>query len=226
MKRPAKVSHILCVATAIVVLSISIGGCKTVADFNARHDTTIGKKRRVENVHQVAKLPGHLRRVAVLPIHRGRYDHIEMKAIEENFRQEIIKRNLFEVVPVTAETMEEFFGSGSYSSIEHLPTKLLSKLHTAYAIDGVMLIDISYYNAYQPVGLGVRVKLLDGHTGEIVWAVDELFDSASPTVSNAARKYYQTRSTNQYPLQGSQTMLSSPTRFSKYVAEAIFGEIQ
>lgn len=226
MKLPAKVSHRFLAVALLAALLSTIGGCKTVDNFNARNDTTFGKKHRVENVHQEDKLPEHLRRVAILPLHRGRYDHIEMASIEENFRQEIAKRNLFEVVHVTTDTMEEVFGTESFSSVEVLPTKLLSKLHAAYAIDGIMLVDISYYNAYQPVGLGVRVKLLDGHTGELVWATDELFDSANPQISNAARKYYQTQSINQYPLQKTQTVLHSPTRFSKYVAAAVFASIR
>lgn len=226
MKLLAKASHILCVATTIVVLATTFSGCKTVNTLNSHRDTTVGKKHKVKNVHQVAHLPESLRRVALLPLHRGRYDHIDMESIEENFRQELAKQNLFEVISVTTETMEEVFGEESYSSIEVLPTKLLADLHTMYAIDGVMLVDVSFFNAYQPVSLGVRVKLLDGHTGRLVWSADELFDSASPSVSNAARKYFKTESVNQYPLHGTETVLHSPTRFSKYVAAAIFSTIQ
>ncbi|EDY82435.1 hypothetical protein VDG1235_2057 [Verrucomicrobiia bacterium DG1235] len=212
------------VAASIAVLTL--GGCKTVSTLNSKHDTTFGKKHKVTNVHEVKEFPEHLRRVALLPLYKGRYDHIDMELIEENFTQELGKLNLFELVTVEPDRMNEIFGVERYSSVEILPTKLLSKLHEIYAIDGVMLIDVTFFNAYQPVGLGVRAKLLDGHSGQLVWAADETFDAANPAVSNAARKYFQTQSTTQYPLQQTQTSLHSPIRFSKYVAYALFDTIQ
>lgn len=227
MKRSARASIKLVLFAALAYLAFGLVGCKSVNGYNSRNDTTYGKKRQVTNVHQEGPvIPAHLRRVALLPLHRGRYDHIDMEPIEENFVQELGKQNLFELVSITPEEMREMFGERSYSSVELLPTQLLGKLHRVYAIDGVMLVDISYFNAYQPVGIGVRAKLLDGHTGEIVWATDEVFDSANPAVSNAARRYYQTQSVNQYPLQQTQSVLHSPTRFSKYVAAAVFRTIQ
>ncbi len=213
-------------AAAGCIWALALGGCKTTNTLNSRFDTTVGPKHEVTNVHEAKTLPAHLRRVALLPMYKGRYEHIDMTAIEENFVQELGKLNLFELVAVEPEKMDELFGVERYSSVEVLPTKLLSKLHEVYAIDGVMLVDITYYNAYQPVGMGVRAKLLDGHTGELVWAADETFDGANPAVSNAARKYFQTKSTTEYPLQRTQTVLHSTARFSKYVAYALFDTIQ
>lgn len=225
MKFSAKVPLQL-IAAAGCFLLMNLGGCKTTNSLNSRFDTTVGKKHKVTNVHEVKAFPAHLRRVALLPVYKGRYDHIDMEMIEANFVQELGKLNLFEVVPIEPGQMDDLFGVERFSSVEILPTKLLSKLHEIYAIDGVMLIDATYYNAYQPVGMGFRAKLLDGHSGELVWAADETFDGAEPAVSNAARKYFQTKSTTEYPLQRTQTVLHSTARFSKYVAHALFGTIQ
>lgn len=212
---------------ALVALSASaLVGCKTVHSVNSRYDTTVGKKHSVTNVKEVRTFPAHLRRVALLPLYKGRYEHLDLMLVEENLSQELGKLNLFELVTVEPQRMDELFGMERYSSVETLPTKLLSKLHEVYAIDGVMLVDLTYYKAYQPVAIGMRAKLLDGHTGEIVWAADETFDASSPAVSNAARKYFQNQSTTQYPLHQTQTALHSPVRFSKYAAHALFDTIQ
>lgn len=213
-------------ALVSLLLALPFGGCKSVSTMNSRLDTTIGPKHSLTNVHESERFPLHLRRVALLPLFKGRYDHIDMELIEANFVQELGKLNLFELVPVEPAKMADLFGVERYSSVEVLPTKLLAKLHETYAIDGVMLLDLTYYKAYQPVGMGVRAKLLDGHSGELVWAADEVFDAANPAVSNAARKYFQTQSTTQYPLQQTQTALHSTARFSKYVAHALFTTIQ
>jgi len=213
------------VAFAIGVIAILHSGCGSVHTFNEKHDTTFGKKAETVNVFQDGVLPSHLRRVAFLPIYKGRFDHVDMAGIEENFAAELSKRNLFEVVVVTEETMKDLFEKGRFSSIENLPTKIVSQLHSVYAIDGIMLVDVNHYNAYQPVGLGVAAKLFDGRTGRLVWSADHLFDASNPAVSNAARKYYKTESTIQYPLHETQTVLHSPTRFSKFVANSIFASI-
>lgn len=213
------------VAVAIVA-ALALGGCKTTNTLNSRLDTTLGKKHEVTNVHEVKTFPAHLRRIALLPLYKGPYDHIDMQLIEANFSQELRKLNLFELVTVETKVMKELFGAERLSSVEVLPTKLLAKLYELYAIDGVMLVDLTFFNAYQPVGMGVRAKLLDGHNGELVWAADELFDAADPAVSNAARKYFQTQSTTEYPLHRTQTALHSTARFSKYVAHEVFDTIQ
>lgn len=193
--------------------------------MNSRYDTTIGKKRQTTNVYQKAPLPESLNRVALLPMYKGSYEHQDFESIEENFRLELVKRSLFEVVELSPEDMNVLFPQPRYSSVEQLPSDLLTKLSAKYAIDGLMLLDVSYYNPYKPVGLGIRAKLLDGHTGEIIWAADEVFDASNPAVSNAARKFYKTESIIQYPLHNTQTTLHSPNRFSKYVAHSLFSAI-
>ncbi len=224
---PARLLFSLRQAALAALLASALGGCVNVHRFNSKHDTTIGPKREVANVHQTSALPKQLRRVALLPMHLGNYEHVEMAAIQESFLQELAKRNAFEIVAVPPELLREAFGRGSFSSVETLPTKLLTKLHEVYAIDGALFIDVTFFNGYQPVGLGIRAKLLDGHTGDLVWAADELFDSADPKVSNAARKYFQTQSVGEYPLQlQTQTVLHSPARFSKYVANAVFSTLK
>ncbi|MCH6255873.1 hypothetical protein MLD52_04895 [Puniceicoccaceae bacterium K14] len=211
-------------ALATLVLS----GCYTPKNPDAMHTKgLLGRKtpmREVTNVH-VTQLPKHLRRVAILPFHPGNYEHIDFSVMERNFMMELGKRNLFEIVEVEADEMMAEFEEESFSSIESLPAELLSKLHQIYAIDGILLTDISYYRPYQPVGIGVRLKLLDGRTGEIVWAVDEIFDSSSPTVENSVKTYYLSESLIQYPLNATDTVIQSPARFSKYVAHSVFNTI-
>ncbi|QXD33258.1 hypothetical protein [Candidatus Pelagisphaera phototrophica] len=209
-------------ATVLIAL---LSGCGTVHKVNSQYDTTIGKKRQTTNVYQKAPLPMSLNRVALLPMYKGRYEHHDFEGIEENFRLELVKRSLFEVVSLTPEEMSTLFPEPRYSSIEYLPTDLLTKLSAKYAIDGLLLLDVSYFKPYKPVGLGIRAKLLDGHTGEIVWAADEVFDASNPAVSNSARKYYKTESIIQFPLHNTQTILHSPNRFSKYVAHSLFRTI-
>lgn len=222
---PSFRSAMLAAACAVVVLS----GCHTPKNPDAMntHWGIKGKKtpkKMAENVHRT-EIPSHLRRVAVLPFYRGSFDHIDFSLIERNFLLELGKRNLFEIVEISEEEMKSLFFQEEFSSVENLPSELITKLHHIYAIDGILLTDVSYYRAYKPVGLGVRQKLLDGRSGELVWAVDEVFDSSNPSVENAAKSFYLSESLIQYPLNATNTVIHSPTRFAKYVAYSIFDTI-
>ncbi len=199
--------------------------------MNSQYDTTLGKKRKTTNVYQKAPLPDSLNRVALLPLYKGNYEHHDFDSVEDNFRMELVKRGLFEVVTVTPEAMGEMFAKERYSSVEFLPTDMLTKLSARYAVDGLLLLDLSYFNAYTPVGLGIRAKLLDGHTGELVWAAGEIFDASNPAVSNAARKFYKTESTIDSPLHDTQAVLHSPSRFLnmsriRFLARFIYKKIK
>ena len=211
-------------ALGMIALAL-FSGCATVHRVNSEFDTTIGKKRKTSNIYRDGELPSQLTRVALLPMYKGDYEHMDLSLIEENLRLELTKLNLFEVVTVAPETMKELFAQERFSSIEVLPTQLIEKLYARYAVDGLILIDLSYFKAYQPVGIGMRAKLVDCDTGKLVWAIDEVFDSSNPAVSNAARKFYKTESIISYPLQNTQSALHSPNRFSKYVAHSLFGAI-
>lgn len=223
MKRIPRLPKILTLGVAAIAVLLS--GCSTIHRINGEFDTTLGKKRKTTNVYQDGALPGHLTRVALLPMYKGDYDHMDLSLVEENIRLELAKLGLFEVVSVGPEVMRELFAQERFSSIEVLPTQLVEKLNARYAIDGLFLVDLSYFKPYQPVGLGIRAKLLDAKSSQLVWAVDEVFDSSNPKVSNAARKFYKMESVMPYPLHETQSVLHSPNRFSKYVAHSLFGAI-
>jgi len=213
----------------LLAFLLAASGCQTVSSHvNRRYDTTLGEKREVTNVYQDGDaLAQRFRRVALLPFHKGAaYRHIDMERIERLFAAEILKLRLFEVADVPPERMEELFGLPSFSSVEPLPPRLLSRLRKAYGVDGVLLVDVTHYQPYRRVSLGVRAKLVEVETGAVVWAADELFDAASPAVANAARRHYNTKaSIGQYPLDYSYHALDTPSRFAVYVAHALFSEI-
>tara|TARA_B110000037_G_C17083018_1_gene490784 strand:+ start:1509 stop:1877 length:369 start_codon:yes stop_codon:yes gene_type:complete len=94
---------------AILVLSFLVVGCLPMTtSANRQFNTTLGKKHKVENVYR-AELPEHLRRIAVLPFHKGNFEHGDFSEIERNFALELIKLNRFEVVVVSPDAMKELF---------------------------------------------------------------------------------------------------------------------
>jgi hypothetical protein len=164
-----------------------------------------------------------MRRVAVLPVHNEGYSGEYLRSIDSEFSGELIKRSLFEVVPVGRQQLESVIGMRQLASVEVLPSNLLLKLREHLGVDGVLFIDLTQFSPYQPVSMGVRMKLVDVSTGQIRWAYDSLFDASNPAVAQSARRHQINASESVRPIPGDGgSVLLSPTLFSQYVAAQSF----
>lgn len=168
-----------------------------------------------------------LRRIAMLPPYCNQQTASSVNGLEMTFQAELAKTGLFEVVPITHSTMEKHFGHPQISSVDIIPGDFLFRLRTEYGVEGVLFIDITHYFPYQPISMGIRVKLVDATTGKIRWAFDHLFDSSNPATSEDAQKFYLKNSHDTYPVptEGN-PILQSPIRFSKYVAYEVFRSLE
>jgi hypothetical protein len=169
-----------------------------------------------------------MRRVAVLPVTYEIPNESSLSEVDAALTQELGKTSLFELVPVSRESLAALVGRRQVLSVEVLPGELLAKLSATYGVDGVLLTDLTYYRPYQPLAIGLRSKLIDVRTGRIRWAFDHLFDAGNLETANAARGYYVTtspwRPTVEPPLpeESGAPVLQSPSRFAKYVAWEAF----
>jgi len=163
------------------------------------------------------------RRVALLPIFNEKYPTESVRVLDSAFNAELTKKSLFEVVPVSQASLEKLFGDRQLSSVENLPANLLEKLRERYGVDGILFTDITHYSPYRPISIGVRAKLIDATSGDIRWAFDYLFDSGNPGIAAGAKTYQAKLNQDNQPLPGDGgTVLISPTRFAKYVANQTY----
>ena len=164
-----------------------------------------------------------LRRIAMLPPHCNQQTASSVNGLEMAFQSELSKTSLFEVVPISHSVMEKEFGHPQISSVDIIPGDFLFRLRSEFGVEGVMFIDITHYFPYQPISIGIRVKLVDATTGKIRWAFDHLFDSSNPETSKEAQEFYTKNSHDTGPvLTDGNPILQSPVRFSKYVAYEVF----
>ena len=92
-----------------------------------------------------------------------------------------------------------------------------------YAVDGILQMELTHYRPYKPLQLGVRSRLVHlNESGDVLWSVDEMFDSGDKTVAIAARKYAEEYVDQPFPLQSSYSVLMSPSRYAAYVGNALF----
>ena len=168
-----------------------------------------------------------MRRVALLPLYNDKYPGEYLRNIDSAFNGELVKKSFFEVVSVSRSQLEALVGLRQLSSVEALPSELLSKLRGQFGVDGVLFMDLTQFSPYTPVSIGIRTKLVDVTTGQIRWAFDYIYDAGHPALAEAARRYQLRFSNQQSPiLSDGGSVLLSPAQFSKYAASQTFESLR
>ena len=203
------------------ILAVLSGGCATLKQAG------VPVAPPPQNFFAPATPGEQLRRVALLPMHSGTFPDQYVRALDAAFLSELSKRGLFEVVPVSRAQMEALFGERQFSSTEILPADVLTRLREQCGVDGVLFTDLTHFSPYRPVSMGVRTKLLAASTGQIRWAFDYVFDAGNATVAEAAKRFQIACSNEHQPLTtDGGSILLSPTRFAKYVANETYASLR
>lgn len=203
------------------IACLAFAGCESMPRID--HART-GPFYAPTNVRAVDRLPTTIRRIAILPV-AGLPDIPEanLARLDSSFSSEFNRSARAEAVIVSRDLLARLAGARQLSSVEALPHDLLSRLKGATFADAILFIDLTAYSPYPPLKLGIRSKLVDISSGEILWAFDNLFDANEPAVANAARRHYlDFNSPEGAKGDLSSTVLQNPTRFGSYAAFSTF----
>ncbi len=199
-----------------------LGGC-AAAPRNVRRALTAGYRPGNVFLRQ-PELPPSIRRVAVLPLPKAPDDAEQaagVEALQPLWLAELVKRNLFEVVPVSPEQLRTFTGRTSWSADEELPLDFFQRLRQATGCDAVLFACLTTYQAYPPLRTGWRARLVDSSQHLTWWSIDELFDAGADPVAVAAEAYAEAELNLPDPLLSDTGVLHSPRRFGQYTAWAV-----
>ena len=172
-------------------------------------------------------LPANLRRVVLLPLAGGSAADAESAAaLSAVFAAELQKQNRFEVVTLTRDDMLRRFRRPEVLSTAALPHDLVAKLRRDLAVDGVMFVDLTVYKPYRPMMIGVRAKLATaGEDVRLLWAFDNVFSAADPTVANSARHHFINSDRGGVPADLTPGVMHSPSKFAEFVAAQAFSTL-
>jgi len=164
-----------------------------------------------------------MRRVAVLPIYCEEQQQAAPNDLDNIFHAELTKTSAFEVIPISRDELSTRYGIDQISSTRAIPRDLLERLIADYAVEGVLFTDLTHYSPYRPISIGVRCKLVNARSGVLRWDFDHLFDSGSPDVAIAAKRFAMDQDDEQLPIPtDGQSILQSPSLFGKYVAHETY----
>lgn len=167
-------------------------------------------------------MPPEIRRIAVLPVYSHAIEPSFLEKLDAVILAEVNQQILAETVPVSQKVMQKLFQKHAFNSTSFLPNNLFSEIYERYHVDAILFVDITHYNAYRPISMGIRSKLVEVRNGDILWSFDNIFDSGNPHVAVAARRYQKSHDRSAYPLNTGESVLQSPQRFAKYVAHETF----
>jgi len=169
-------------------------------------------------------VPDSVQRVVVLPLYYAPYEDEYLTVLEGSFQNELSKRTLFEIVMIDREDLDMLFHIRQASSSQELPYQFLERLNERYHIDAVLFTDLTYFEPYKPLGIGVRSKLV-GTDGSVYWAFDDIFDAGSLPVAVGAKRFTLGNSHTPFPLDTGNAGLQGPELFTKYVAFEMYGTL-
>jgi hypothetical protein len=181
--------------------------------------------------------PQGMRRLAVLPIYSARPIDQTQRDMDGIFRAELSKVVKYEIVQVSRADMASLINRESVSSAEIIPSSVVSMLRQKYAADAVLFTDFTLFRPYRPLAIGVRSKIVDINTMEVLWMADGILDSAEPDVSELATDFSDTGLQMSYISSkvpkgrerekgsGNQIILQSPRLYAAFVAHETFASL-
>lgn len=114
-----------------------------------------------------------------------------------------------EIEPDSAYTLEQLFA-----------------IHEVLKCDALLVGTVTQYEPYPHMTVGLRLRLLDLSDGQLLWAVEQVWDSADKTMQHTVKNYYR----NQIFLgEGSlreQMTIVSPLKFIGFIAYEVAETLQ
>lgn len=200
-------------------LCLGLTGCATA---------TFSKK--ADNIHLATPtLPSSVRRVVVLPLACAS-GSVNLSAGCESLTpvlfEEFCKTKKFEAVKISEDEMKALVGQACWSGDETLPVNFLKSLKDTCGCDAVLFSELTTFRPYAPVAVGWRFKLVDVQTRQILWAADEVFDTAHPPATTLAKHWARESIAGFYQVQADDwTDFHSPIRVGRSSAALLLATL-
>lgn len=200
---------------------LALGGCES--SDRAKMPWTQTPQFAPHNYIGDQNMPTTMLRVVLLPVAGTDVTSPETAAeLDPVFATALGRQMRFEVVTLSRNECLRRFGREAISSASALPPDMLKALGHDFAAQGVLFVDLTTFEAYRPLAIGVRAKLASVADGRLVWSFDEVFSADNPMIANSVRRYFSSSSPTDIPMDNSSSAFISPNKFAIYVADTVF----
>lgn len=176
-----------------------------------------------QNVYQATPAKP-ISRVGVLPIcSEGMMDR-DLSIMQKILQTTLIEQGAFEAIQIPQEFLLTQFQTSQFKSNELLPRYFLEQIKQYYDLDGVLFCEISTYDPYRPVKIGLKAQLVQTDTKKTIWMAEDFFDSHDKHVLAGIHTYCQNKKASSLEL-FDEAFLSSPQALATYAFETLFNTI-
>jgi Peptidoglycan-synthase activator LpoB len=96
----------------------------------------------------------------------------------------------------------------------------LEQLMTAHKLlgtDALLIGTITSYSPYPRMAMGLQLKLVDLRTGQVVWAIQQIWDAADKATQERIKRYFDQQLRTDFSPIGEQLATLSPINFIKFI---------
>ena len=162
---------------------------------------------------------GTIGKVALVELgNHSSYPEISTDMTEALF-QALQKRQLFSVVVVSQ-------SESKWRSLQLEPTPpftldQLSAMQKALQANAVLVGYVTTYRPYPHMSIALRLWLVDLADGQLLWAFEQVWDTADKTTEKRVKQYFQSQTSSGFTQMREELVVVSPLRFVKFVAHEV-----
>jgi hypothetical protein len=83
--------------------------------------------------------------------------------------------------------------------------------------DALLMGTVTSYSPYPRMAMGLQLKLVDLRTGQAVWAIEQIWDTADKATQERIKKYFNKQLRSDFSTIGEQLATLSPINFVKFI---------
>ena len=91
-------------------------------------------------------------------------------------------------------------------------------IRDALKCDGLLLGTITEFRPYPHMGVGLRLRLVDLRDGQLLWGLEQIWDSADKSTEKRIKDYYKSEKRPAFAPLNEQLATVSPLEFIKFVS--------
>lgn len=101
----------------------------------------------------------------------------------------------------------------------------LVSIREALKCDGVLVGTVTEYRPYPHMAVGLRLKLLDLRDGQLIWALEQIWDSADKTTEKRIKNYFKSEKRDGFAPLHENLVAVSPLEFIKFISYEVAGTL-
>jgi len=94
----------------------------------------------------------------------------------------------------------------------------LSEIRKATSCNAILVGSVTEFEPFPHMTIGLRLKLVDLTDGQLLWAFEQIWDTADKTTQNRMRRYFRSQTDSDCSHSKAHLLTVSPIRFIKFVA--------